>query len=368
MSTRLVVKIGSSSLTAAEGGLNRDAVAFFASEIADLRRSGCEVLLVTSGAVAAGFRSIGYETRPKLLHEKQAAAAVGQALLMQAYQEAFAAHGLTAAQILLTRTDFRSRRAMNNAVMTVEELLRQGVVPIFNENDTVSVDELKFGDNDMLSALVANLLKASRLLVLTDIDGLYSGNPRTNPDAVRYRLVEDITPEIYAIAGGAGSAVGTGGMRSKIDAAKIATRGGVPVFVGRVTEPGDLRLAAQDEGKGTYFATTLSSLPVKKQWLGFMSTPLGSIIVDAGAEEALVHGGHSLLPVGVREVQGSFHAGDVVEVLGLDGNLLGRGIVNYDDEQLLSIRGLPSGEVMRRLGEEVHRLEVIHRDEWITLK
>ncbi|WP_379129336.1 glutamate 5-kinase [Paenibacillus sp. sgz500958] len=366
MTTRLVVKIGSSSLTGPEGGLNREAIAFFAAEIAGLRKSGCEVLLVTSGAVAAGFRSIGYPVRPKLLHEKQAAAAVGQALLMQAYQEAFAAHQITAAQILLTRTDFCSRRAMNNAVMTVEELLRQGAVPVFNENDTVSVDELKFGDNDTLSALVANLLKASRLLVLTDMDGLYSGDPRKHPDAVRYQSVEEITPEIYAIAGGAGSSVGTGGMRSKIDAAKIATRGGVPVFIGKVSEAGDLHLAAEGSGKGTYFATTLSSLPVKKQWLGFMSTPLGSLYVDDGAANALLHGGHSLLPVGVKRTEGSFHAGDVVEVLSLDSNLIGRGIVNYDEAQLSRIKGLPSARVVSELGE-VHRLEVIHRDEWITL-
>ncbi|MFP4977881.1 glutamate 5-kinase [Paenibacillus sp. CN-4] len=367
MSTRIVVKIGSSSLTEPEGGLNPDKVAYYAAEIARLRQKGMDVLLVSSGAVAAGFKSIGYPVRPKSLHEKQAAAAVGQALLMRAYQEAFAGHGLTAAQILLTRTDFCSRRAMNNAVMTVEELLRQGVIPIFNENDTVSVDELKFGDNDMLSALVANLLKASRLLVATDMDGLYSEDPRRNPDAVRYRLVEEITPELYAQAGGAGSSVGTGGMRSKVEAAKVATRGGVPVFVGRVTDPGDLLLAAEGEGKGTYFATKLSSLPVKKQWLGFMSTPLGTLHVDAGAEEALVSGGHSLLPVGVVSVEGSFHAGDVVEVLGPQNVLLGRGIVNFDDVQLQAIRGLPSGEVVRQLGE-VHRLEVIHRDEWITLK
>lgn len=367
MTTRIVVKIGSSSLTGSEGGLNREAIVFFANEIAELQQSGCEVLLVTSGAVAAGFRSIGYPTRPKLLHEKQAAAAVGQALLMQAYQEAFTSHNITAAQILLTRTDFCSRRAMNNAVMTVEELLRQGAVPVFNENDTVSVDELKFGDNDTLSALVANLLKASMLLVLTDMDGLYSGDPRKHPNAVRYQNVEEITPEIYAIAGGAGSNVGTGGMRSKIDAAKIATRGGVPVFVGKVSEAGDLRMAVEGTGRGTYFATTSSSLPVKKQWLGFMSTPLGSLYVDAGAVEALLNGGHSLLPVGVKRTEGHFHAGDVVEVLGPDSRLLGRGIVNYDDTQLRIIEGLPSRQIVDKLGE-VHRLEVIHRDEWITLR
>lgn len=367
MAIRIVVKIGSSSLTGPEGGLNREAVAFFAAELAALRQDGCEVLLVTSGAVAAGFRGIGYPSRPKLLHEKQAAAAVGQVMLMQAYQEAFAQHGLPTAQILLTRTDFCSRRAMNNAMMTVEELLRQGAVPVFNENDTVSVDELKFGDNDTLSALVANLLKASHLLVLTDMDGLYSGDPRKNPEAIRFSRIQEITPEIYAYAGGAGSSVGTGGMRSKIDAAKIATRGGVPVFIGRASEPGDLGLAAAGNGKGTYFDTTLSSLPVKKQWLGFMSTPLGSLYVDEGAVEALLHGGHSLLPVGVKRIEGSFHSGDVVEVLGPDGTLLGRGIVNYDDAQLRSIQGLPSREIVPKLGE-VHRLEVIHRDEWITLR
>lgn len=367
MTTRIVVKIGSSSLSGPEGGLNRDAVAFFAAEIAALREQGSEVLLVTSGAVAAGFRGIGYSSRPRLLHEKQAAAAVGQVMLMQAYQEAFALHGIPTAQILLTRTDFCSRRAMNNALMTVEELLRQGAVPVFNENDTVSVDELKFGDNDTLSALVANLLKASRLLVLTDMDGVYSADPRKDPDAVRYQHISEITPEIYAIAGGAGTSVGTGGMKSKIDAAKIATRGGVPVFVGQVTEPGDLSLAAAGTGKGTYFATTLSSLPVKKQWLGFMSTPLGSLYIDDGAVEALLHGGHSLLPVGVRRIEGSFHSGDVVEVLGPDAKLLGRGIVNYDDNQLRRIQGLPSREIVPELGE-VHRLEVIHRDEWITLR
>lgn len=367
MSTRVVVKIGSSSLTSVEGGLSRDAVAFFASEIAALKQAGCEILLVTSGAVAAGFRAIGYTFRPKLLHEKQAAAAVGQALLMQAYQEAFASHGITTAQILLTRTDFGNRKRMNNAGMTIEELLKQGSIPIINENDTVSIDELKFGDNDTLSALVANLVKAQQLLILTDMDGLYTGDPRKHPNAVRFDHVEEITEEIYSIAGGAGSSVGTGGMRSKIDAAKIATRGGVPVFVGKVDACGDLQNAVSGQGRGTYFDTRLHSLPMKKQWLGFMSTPLGFLKVDPGAEQALVNGGHSLLPVGIKEVEGHFHTGDVVEVHSLVGTVLGRGIVNYDDKQLRRIQGMSSSEVIQTL-ELVHRLEVIHRDEWITLK
>ncbi|MDO7905015.1 glutamate 5-kinase [Paenibacillus sp. JX-17] len=366
MSARIVIKIGSSSLTGDEGGLNERAISYFASEIASLYKAGYEVLLVTSGAVAAGFREIGYLFRPTLLHEKQAAAAVGQALLMQAYRQAFGSHGIRSAQILLTRNDFHSRKRMGNASMTVEELLRHGVIPVFNENDTVSVDELKFGDNDMLSALVANMVKAQHLIIITDIDGLYTADPRKHPHAQRLDRIEVITEEIHLLAGGSGSSVGTGGMRSKVEAAKVATRGGVPVFVGRIQENGDMLKTVEGQGQGSYFDTTLSSLPMKKQWLGFMSTPLGSIRVDQGAEEALVHGGHSLLPVGVLTVTGSFHAGDVVEVLGPDERVLGRGIVNYDDAQLHEIKGLSSSEVLQKLGG-FHRLEVIHRDEWVTL-
>ena len=218
---------------------------------------------MTSGAVAAGFREIGYESRPKLLHEKQASAALGQAPLMRAYQNALASHQLKAAQILLTRGDFANRKRMNNANMTITELLKQGVIPIINENDTVSIDELKFGDNDTLSALVANLVRAQQLIILTDTDGLYTADPRKSPDATKYEEIDEITDEIYSMAGGAGSSVGTGGMRSKIDAAKIATRGGVPVFIGKASETGDLLKALEHAGKGTYFATHLSSLPMK---------------------------------------------------------------------------------------------------------
>lgn len=367
MEHRIVVKIGSSSLTSEAGGLNRKAVDFFVSELSRLKEAGYQVLLVTSGAVAAGFGEIGYPHRPKHLHEKQAAAAVGQALLMQAYRESFAERGIAAAQILLTRADFNSRKRMGNATMAVEELLKQGAIPIINENDTVSIDELKFGDNDTLSALVANLLKADFLLILTDMDGLYTHDPRLDPSAERIEHVESITDDLYAIAGGAGSSVGTGGMRSKLDAARIGMRGGVPVFVGRVTSPGDLLKSLDGNGEGTYFLTSLASLPRKKQWLGFLSTPLGSLVVDQGAENALLHGGGSLLPVGVQQVQGTFHAGDVIEVVNPSGDILGRGLVNYDAEQLMQIKGLSSNEVMKRI-EEVHRLEVIHRDEWISLK
>ncbi|MVO99984.1 glutamate 5-kinase [Paenibacillus lutrae] len=363
---RIVVKIGSSSLTSEAGGLNKEKIAYFAAELSALQQQGYEVVLVTSGAVAAGFSSLGYKTRPKLLHEKQAAASVGQALLMQAYQEALSTHGIGAAQILLTRYDFTSRRRVGNATATMEELLRRKVIPIINENDTVSVDELKFGDNDTLSALVANLLKAGQLIIITDMDGLYTDDPRKNKDARRIDRVDEISDELYRIAGGAGSSVGTGGMRSKIEAARIAMRGGIPVFVGRATEAGDIRLAASESGRGTYFAASMHTLSIKKQWVGFHSVPQGKVTVDPGARSALLEGGKSLLPAGVTAVEGDFHPGDVIEVYCAQGTGIGRGIVNYAAWQLQAVMGLSTEEVQRRV--EVARIEVIHRDEWITLQ
>lgn len=365
MTQRIVVKIGSSSLTSAEGGISRPQIRFFADEIAGVIKGGRQVVLVTSGAVAAGFRAIGYAHKPKLLHEKQASASVGQALLMQAYQEAFSEHDLTVAQVLLTRPDFSNRKRIHNALMTLEELLKRGIVPIINENDTVSVDELKFGDNDTLSALTANLIKAHQLIIVTDMDGLYTDDPRKNADARRIDRVEQISEEIFKFAGGAGSSVGTGGMRSKIEAARIAVRGGIPVFVGTVREAGDLERALASKGNGTYFEADLHTLPMKKQWIGFHSLPKGQIVVDSGAEEALVSRGKSLLPAGVREVSGEFHPGDVVEVLNPDRRVIGRGVVNYESWQVKAAAGLSTAEVEQRL--DVQRIEVIHRDEWITL-
>jgi len=364
---RIVVKIGSSSLTSAEGGLHKPNIQFFASELAQLHQQGKQVMLVTSGAVAAGFREIGYETRPKLVHQKQAAAAVGQASLMQAYQETFSQYGIVTAQILLTRHDFSNRKRINNALMTIEELLSQRIIPIINENDTVSTAEivLKFGDNDHLSSLVATMTRASKLVIITDMDGLYTADPRKNPDATKIERVAQISDELLQLAGGAGSAVGTGGMRSKIEAARIAMRGGVTTFIGRVQQPGELLLALNGNGRGTYFDTEEHSLPMKKQWLGFHSTPSGTIVVDQGAVIALQEKHKSLLPAGVVSCDGEFHPGDVVEVINSEGLLVGRGVVNYASWQLQAVAGLSSDEVERRI--DVQRIEVIHRDEWITL-
>jgi glutamate 5-kinase len=365
MQQTIVVKIGSSSLTSSEGGLNRDKIDFFAAELANLQKTGFRILLVTSGAVAAGFTTIGYKRKPKALHEKQAAAAVGQALLMQAYNEAFHKDQVAIAQILLTRSDFSNRQRIQNALKTMDELLSHHIIPVINENDTVAVDELKFGDNDMLSALVANVMKAQQLIIITDMDGLYTEDPRVNPNAKRIERVEQFSEELYQMAGGAGSAVGTGGMRSKLEAARIATRGGVAVFIGRVLEAGDLTASVANSGKGTYFAAGLQTLSIKKQWVGFHSLTQGTVFIDRGAEAALVTGGRSLLPAGVTEITGEFHPGDVIEVRNLEKRILGRGIVNYASWQLQAVSGLSSEEVQKRV--EVQRIEVIHRDEWITI-
>lgn len=364
MHQRIVVKIGSSSLTSDEGGLNRSKIEYFAEELSRLQDEGYNVVLVTSGAVAAGFRKIGYAKRPKALHEKQASAAVGQALLMQSYNEAFTKHGHAVAQILLTRSDFSNRKRVHNALMTMQELLDNRIIPIINENDTVAVDELKFGDNDSLSALVANLLKAHKLIIMTDTDGLYTDDPRKNSDAQRIDRVEEISEDIYRIAGGSGSSVGTGGMRSKIEAARIATSGGVPVFVGRAVEPKDILLAVQGCGKGTYFDTSAHTLSTKKQWIGFHSNPQGKVQVDPGAAYALVDGGKSLLPAGVTAVEGEFHPGDVVEITDPNGRTIGRGVSNYASWQLKAVAGLSTEEVRKRV--DVPRIEVVHRDEWIV--
>lgn len=366
MHERIVIKIGSSSLTSYQGKLNEKQIQYFTSELAALKQRGYEVLLVSSGSIAAGFPHIGYSSRPVYVHERQAAAAVGQTLLMQAYHDAFACYQLKIAQILLTRANFSERQQVHNVKNTIEELLKHGVIPIINENDTVSIEELNFGDNDTLSALVANLVKANMLLIFTDTDGLYTEDPRINQQAVRISKVEQIDEKLLSIAGGSGSEVGTGGMRSKIEAARIAVRGGVPVFVGKASQPGDLLAALQGKGKGTYFETNLGTLPMKKQWLGFYSVPAGRIIVDHGAEEALLHRGKSLLPVGVKSLEGRFHPGDIVEVITEANQLIGRGIVNYTSWQLQAVAGLSTEEVRKRV-DVVGRMEVIHRDEWITL-
>jgi len=362
--TVVVVKVGSSSLSNPNGGLDRDKLQHIVDELADLHKDGVSVLLVSSGAVAAGFTKLGFRRRPCSMAARQAAAAVGQGILIEEYAQRLEAYGITAAQILLTRGDFSDRVRYVNAYNTLTLLLRKRVIPIINENDTVSVDELTFGDNDRLSALVAGMVKADLLILLSDVDGLYTANPQEVPDARLVHDVPHITPEIERMAGGAGSAVGTGGMRTKVEAAKIATAAGVPVFLGRADRRGILREALSGRARGTYFHAAGKPLPNRKQWLRFLTQESGRLEVDQGAADALITHGSSLLASGVRAVEGQFAAGDVV-LITHRGEPIGKGIARYSSEQLDEMKGLRSEEIESRFHMPAE--PVVHRDELVLL-
>lgn len=362
---RIVVKIGSSSLTNSQGGLSKEKISEHVSALSKLKKEGNEVILISSGAVAAGFTVLGYQTRPITIAGKQAAAAVGQGLLMQSYFEEFQKEGIVSAQLLLTRNDFSRQEQYSNAYSTLSELLKRGVIPIINENDSVAVDELTFGDNDMLSALVSGMIHADVLIILTDINGLYDGNPRKDLNAKKYNFLPEITDELLAVAGDTGSKVGTGGMRSKLEAAKTAISVGVKIFIGKGEGADKLLDIISGKGDGTYIGYTVnSSLKSKKQWIGIHSNVAGQIEIDLGAERAVVHQGKSLLPAGVKTVNGSFKQGDVVEVLNEKGELIGKGQINYTAHELLQIKGLSSKET--KIQNRHNRPEVIHRNDWVT--
>ncbi|CAK6475358.1 glutamate 5-kinase [Peribacillus castrilensis] len=356
---RIVVKIGSSSLTNTQGEIDQNKFSDHIQAVAALRKAGHEVVLVSSGAVATGFRKLGYPTRPVTLKGKQAAAAVGQSLLIQSYMEQLGNFGIIPAQILLTRKDFSKKDRYKNAYATLMELLERGILPIINENDTVSVEELTFGDNDMLSALVSGLVHASNLIILTDINGLYDSNPQTNPGAKRFDKLSEITDDLLQMAEGAGSNVGTGGMKSKLIAAQTALSLGVKVFIGSGLGSDKLLTILEGNGDGTYIGNDLLTTVTKnKQWISLHSKVSGKIFVDEGAERALVSNGSSLLPAGIYEIKGVFNKGDVVEVFGANG-LLGRGEVLYSDEELKQAMGKRTSELI------ITSIEVIHRDKWV---
>lgn len=362
---RIVVKIGSSSLTNSQGGLSKEKLIEHSNAIAYLKKIGHEVILISSGAVAAGFTKLGYPTKPVTIAGKQAAAAVGQGLLIQGYTEAFQAHDMIVAQLLLTRNDFLSKEQYNNAYATLSELLQRGIIPIINENDSTSIAELTFGDNDMLSSLVSGLVHADFLIILTDINGLYDADPRKNPGAKKYQYLPSVTDELIAQAKSTGSKLGTGGMRSKIEAAKTAHSLGVHVFIG--AGDGQTKLADIIEGKGngTYIGTKMKKgIKNKKQWIAFHSNTSGKIIIDDGAFNAVLKKGKSLLPVGIKDVQGSFKVGDVVEVINDKGQIVGKGQINYSSDQLSKIKGKNSEDAMKLTN--CPYAEAIHRNHWIT--
>lgn len=364
---RIVVKIGSSSLTNTNGGLSIEKLADHVEALALLKKQGHEVILISSGAVAAGFKGLGYPTRPVTIAGKQAAAAVGQGLLMQGYTEHFNMYNIVTAQLLLTRYGFMNKEQYSNSYATLTELLKRDVLPIINENDSVAIDELTFGDNDMLSALVSGLIHADFLIILTDVNGLYDQNPNENPNAKKFNYLPEITDELLQMASTSGSKMGTGGMRSKIEAAKTATSLGVNVFIGTGSGNDKLIDILAGKGDGTYIGN--SSQPVvknSKQWIALHSNVAGTIEIDHGAIDALLNKGKSLLPAGVVNVNGDFVVGDVVEVINHKGELIGRGEVNFPATELEKIKGLSTMEAKNILDND--QTEVIHRDHWVALK
>ena len=361
-SQRLVIKVGTRLLAHSTGRLNPDYIESLVNQVAGLHRQGKEVILVSSGAIGAGMGRLQMERRPGSIPEKQAAAAVGQGLLVQIYEKLFSEHGVTVAQVLVTRTDLVSRRRYINARNTIYCLLKWGVVPIINENDTVSVEEIKFGDNDQLSALVAGLIDARLLIILTSIDGFYSGNPRKDPNARLIPVVNEITPRLKSWAGLSNDDLATGGMVTKLQAAEIATNSGVGVYIADGTAPDILNRIISGEQVGTYFLPRKRYLSHRKRWIAYGQVVKGSVTVDNGAKRALCRQGKSLLPVGVISVDGSFKTGDLVKVLDLEGRELGRGLTNFSSTELSRIKTHASGEIPAILGGADEPEEVIHRD------
>jgi glutamate 5-kinase len=364
---RLVVKVGSGVLSRGGIGLHRPTLAQLAEALGTLRTQGVEVILVSSGAILAGMEALELPERPKELPLKQAAAAVGQSHLMRAYEEAFQPQGRRVAQILLTREDLRHRGRYLNARNTLFTLLGLGVVPIVNENDTVAVQEIQFGDNDTLSALVANLVDADLLVILTDIEGLFTADPNRDPAA---RLIPVVRPQDAVDAFCAeetGSAASIGGMSTKVSAARRATAAGIATVVASGREPAALLRIVAGEEIGTFFIPSGSRMRSRKRWLAFASVPRGEILVDAGARTALVAGGKSLLPSGIRGARRPFRAGDVVSLLDPDGRVFARGLTNYGREDVERIQGLRSDEITAALGQKPYD-EVIHRDNLVILE
>ncbi len=357
---RAVVKIGSGVLTS-RNGLNRRVLRDLADDICALRDKGIEVIVVSSGAIASGLKKIGMATRPESISQQQAVAAIGQSSLMRAWEKAFDRHGQKVAQILITRDDLNHRGRYLNARNTIFTLLSWRIIPIINENDTVVVDEIKFGDNDNLSAMVTNLTESLLLINLTDIDGLFDKDPRVEKGACLIPQVDKIDSDILRRAGTIPGFLGTGGMASKVKAAHKVARGGVPTVIVNGLKPGILRDVFDGRPVGTLFMPQDIGLCSRKQWIAFTRTLKGEIIVDRGAGEALLERGKSLLPSGIREVRGRFSMGDSVVLLSEDDRELAVGMVNYHSGDIKKIMGLKSSQIMDILGYK-HDDEVIHRD------
>jgi glutamate 5-kinase len=363
---RMVVKVGSSLVTDEGRGLDGAAVTRWAAQIAELKRAGMQIVLVSSGAIAEGIKRLGWTARPSAIHELQAAAAVGQMGLVQAYESAFAEFGLHTAQILLTHEDLADRRRYLNARSTLVTLLALDVIPVINENDTVTTDEIRFGDNDTLGALVANLIEADVLVLLTDQQGLFTADPRRDPAATLVRTARAGDPRLEAMAGGAGSGIGSGGMLSKVLAAKRAARSGASTIIANGREERVLTRLAAGEDIGTSLVAPEVSLAARKQWLADHVQLAGRLTLDAGAVRALVRDGKSLLPIGVVRVDGNFERGEIVGCFDPEGREIARGLVNYSAQEAARITRTPSSRIEAILGY-VDEPELIHRDNLVLL-
>jgi glutamate 5-kinase len=365
-SKTLIVKVGSSLVTNNGEGLDRAAIAAWAAQISTLVKQGKQIALVSSGAVAEGMQRLGWKKRPVEVNELQAAAAVGQMGLVQMYESCFAEHGLHTAQILLTHDDLRDRKRYLNARSTLKTLLDLKVIPIINENDTVVTEEIRFGDNDTLGALVANLIEADALVILTDQQGLYSADPRKDKDAEFINFETAGNLELEKMAGGAGSNVGTGGMLTKILAAKRAASSGAHTVIASGREPDVLTRLSAGEAIGTHLQATQIKTLAKKQWLADHLRLGGKLVLDAGAVKVLKTDGKSLLPIGVVNVQGQFERGDVVACVDEKNVEVARGIVNYNSLEAARIMRKASSEIEKILGY-VEESELIHRDNLIII-
>lgn len=362
--SRAVVKVGSNVLTA-RAGLNLEAIGSISSQICQLLDQGIQIILVSSGAMASGMKKMGFAKRPEAIPKRQATSAIGQAGLILEWEKSFARFDRKVAQILLTSDDLTSRKRYLNARNTMNTLLEWQVVPIINENDTIMVEEIKLGDNDNLAAMIALLLDADIFFNLTDIDGLYDKDPRVFPDARLIPRVTTYSRSIEKYAGDIPGALGTGGMLSKIKAARKVTASGIPMVIAQGFRPDILTRLAAGEPHGTFFVPRERKLNRKKCWIGFTVNPLGTLRVDAGAARALLSNGKSLLPSGIVGVQGQFPVGAAVAVVTEGDRLIGNGLVNYDADEIRTIMGLKTSQIKDRLGQKTYD-EVIHRDNLVV--
>ncbi len=359
-----VVKIGSSSLRGPDGRLDREQVARLSEQVWQARQAGTRIVLVSSGAVAAGLGPLGLDERPEDLPSLQAAAAVGQGELVHEYQKHFAKHGLAAAQILLSQDDFVRRNRYLNARTALRRLLELGAVPVINENDAVATEELSYGDNDHLAALVASMLHADLLVLLSDVDGYFDGDPRTDVGARLVDRVDDVATIDIESVGGVGSTVGSGGMRTKVESARVAVLSATHCVIANARADGVVEQVLDGAGVGTWFVAADRRVEARRLWIGFALNPHGRLAVDAGAARALTDGGRSLLSVGITRVDGAFAPGEAVEVVGPDGRPLGRGLCNYSADDVRRMAGRTTDDAAATLGP-AYGHEVIHRDDLV---